>query len=142
MIFLDRRCRNWLNAWSGSQVARSTSTFQGSILEDGREDAILCCAEWLVERNWANIWLAFECGELTSLASYYVYTSCPRLMLCNVQLKPYVFKARSATIPRDWPVAADKPEEHLNSRRGGMYGPRGFDGAYYLQLMELKKPSS
>lgn len=51
------------------------------------------------------------------------------------QLKPYVFNDKRSRVPQDWPQAATgKPEEHYNSKRQGIYGPRGFDGAYYLQL--------
>ncbi|KAL7007889.1 hypothetical protein EMMF5_002536 [Cystobasidiomycetes sp. EMM_F5] len=55
-------------------------------------------------------------------------------------LKPYVFRA-SAPVPQDWPVAADKPEKDMRSKRGGIYGPKGFDGNYYLQLAELRRSS-
>lgn len=40
-----------------------------------------------------------------------------------------------------WPVADTKPvvDEDGNdwvSKRGGLFGPRGFDGAYYIQLAD------
>ena len=53
-----------------------------------------------------------------------------------LQLRPYV--ARTAKIdPKDaeWPVALSKGDRP--SKRGGIYGPRGFDGEYYLQLAEF-----
>lgn len=27
--------------------------------------------------------------------------------------------------------------DDVNSKRGGLYGPRGFDGEYYLQLSQF-----
>lgn len=33
-------------------------------------------------------------------------------------------------------MADTKSEKDLNSKRQGIYGPNGFDGAYYLQLAE------
>lgn len=57
------------------------------------------------------------------------------------QLKPYVFKTkRDPAALADWPQAATgKPEKDYASKRGGIYGPNGFDGAYYLQLAELNQ---
>ncbi|GAA6059293.1 hypothetical protein JCM10212_006686 [Sporobolomyces blumeae] len=51
-------------------------------------------------------------------------------------LKPYVAKEVKIE-PRDglWPVAEDKPDPY--SKRGGLFGPKGFDGRYYLQLAEF-----
>ncbi|KAL8280655.1 hypothetical protein RQP46_006978 [Phenoliferia psychrophenolica] len=52
-------------------------------------------------------------------------------------LKPYV--ARETKIkdaPNDWPTADSKPDR--DSKRGGLFGPRGFDGEYYLQLAEYQ----
>ena len=60
-------------------------------------------------------------------------------MRTSLQLKPYVFRGESDTIPSDWPVHSAKPTEHDNSKRGGIYaGHKGFDGQYYLQLAEFK----
>ncbi|BGP15901.1 hypothetical protein JCM10213_003670 [Rhodosporidiobolus nylandii] len=53
--------------------------------------------------------------------------------LNSTDLKPYVSKDVKLDI-RDgsWPMADTKPD--FNSKRGGLYGPNGFDGHYYLQL--------
>jgi hypothetical protein len=54
----------------------------------------------------------------------------------TLQLRPYV--ARTAKVdPKaaDWPIANTKGA-HVHSKRGGMYGPNGFDGEYYIQLSE------
>ncbi|TNY22736.1 hypothetical protein DMC30DRAFT_348524 [Rhodotorula diobovata] len=53
----------------------------------------------------------------------------------TAQLKPYVAKTVKVD-PRasNWPMADTKPS--LDSKRGGLFGPNGFDGHYYLQLAE------
>lgn len=59
------------------------------------------------------------------------------------QLKPYVSKDVTVDAARasNWPPADSKPDPH--SRRGGLYGPNGFDGHYYLQLAEaFRTPST
>lgn len=59
------------------------------------------------------------------------------------QLKPYVNKKVEVDAARasNWPPAETKPDPH--SRRGGLYGPNGFDGHYYLQLAEaFRTPST
>ncbi|CAD6580976.1 MAG: hypothetical protein CYPHOPRED_001406 [Cyphobasidiales sp. Tagirdzhanova-0007] len=60
-------------------------------------------------------------------------------------LKPYVYSHTANRVPEDWPQAATgKPEKDYDSQRQGIYGPKGFDGAYYLQLAKLyegKKPA-
>lgn len=49
------------------------------------------------------------------------------------QLRPYVAKAVKIHEHQDsWPMADTKPDK--NSRKGGTFGPRGFDGHYYIQL--------
>ncbi|GAA6049660.1 hypothetical protein JCM3770_005057 [Rhodotorula araucariae] len=50
-------------------------------------------------------------------------------------LKPYINKEVKVD-PRasNWPMADTKPS--LDSKRGGLFGPNGFDGHYYLQLAE------
>ncbi|GAA6027364.1 hypothetical protein JCM8097_007797 [Rhodosporidiobolus ruineniae] len=55
-------------------------------------------------------------------------------------LKPYVSKIVKVDA-RDgsWPMADSKPS--FDSKRGGLFGPNGFDGHYYLQLAEFMKPS-
>lgn len=61
------------------------------------------------------------------------------------QLKPYVFKRSrpsEAYMENRWPAAVHgKPEADYSSKRQGTYGPRGFDGAYYLQLADHKQGS-
>jgi hypothetical protein len=60
-----------------------------------------------------------------------------------LQLKPYVSKMVDVDAARasNWPPAETKPDPH--SRRGGLYGPNGFDGHYYLQLAEaFRTPES
>ncbi|TKA54285.1 hypothetical protein B0A53_03377 [Rhodotorula sp. CCFEE 5036] len=56
--------------------------------------------------------------------------------LDSSDLKPYVSKMVDVDAARasNWPPAETKPDPH--SRRGGLYGPNGFDGHYYLQLAE------
>ncbi|GAA5989693.1 hypothetical protein JCM10908_000593 [Rhodotorula pacifica] len=56
--------------------------------------------------------------------------------LDSSDLKPYVSKMVDVDAARasNWPAAETKPDPH--SRRGGLYGPNGFDGHYYLQLAE------
>ncbi|GAA5997904.1 mitochondrial 54S ribosomal protein mL41 MRPL27 [Rhodotorula paludigena] len=53
-------------------------------------------------------------------------------------LKPYVSKEVKVD-PRatNWPMADTKPS--FDSKRGGLFGPNGFDGHYYLQLAEAFK---
>ena len=36
-----------------------------------------------------------------------------------------------------WPVADSKKD--LYSKRGGLFGEKGFDGRYYIQLAEFMK---
>ncbi|ORY92769.1 hypothetical protein BCR35DRAFT_349092 [Leucosporidium creatinivorum] len=51
------------------------------------------------------------------------------------ELRPYV--ARTAKVDSkdaEWPVAHSKG--NLQSKRGGIYGPNGFDGEYYIQLSQ------
>jgi len=59
------------------------------------------------------------------------------------QLKPYVSRAVTPTHPNHWPIAESKPQEHLglsqSTERQSIYGPNGFDGAYYLQLARAKE---
>jgi len=40
-----------------------------------------------------------------------------------------------------WPQAETKGDD-VNSKRAGLYGPGGFDGAYYLQLAEFMQTRS
>ncbi|KAM0752286.1 hypothetical protein T439DRAFT_312421 [Meredithblackwellia eburnea MCA 4105] len=55
--------------------------------------------------------------------------------LNDSNLKPYVSReVKLADRPNDWPVANTKVGD---SKRGGLYGPNGFDGEYYLQLAEF-----
>ncbi|KAM0787752.1 hypothetical protein ACM66B_003809 [Microbotryomycetes sp. NB124-2] len=52
------------------------------------------------------------------------------------ELRPYV--ARTVKIHEhedSWPLADSKPDK--NSRKGGTFGPRGFDGEYYIQLAKF-----
>jgi hypothetical protein len=55
----------------------------------------------------------------------------------GTQLRPYVSKAAKID-PKDslWPMANTKGV-NASSKRGGIYGPNGFDGAYYIQLAEF-----
>lgn len=54
----------------------------------------------------------------------------------SLQLRPYVAKAVKITgNDGQWPMAHSKPDP--GSKRGGIYGPRGFDGEYYLQLSQF-----
>ncbi|KAK4046986.1 Homoserine dehydrogenase [Microbotryomycetes sp. JL201] len=53
-------------------------------------------------------------------------------------LRPYVAKAVKIHEHQDsWPMADSKPDK--NSRKGGTFGPRGFDGEYYIQLARFMK---
>ncbi|GAA6022577.1 hypothetical protein JCM10207_006592 [Rhodosporidiobolus poonsookiae] len=58
--------------------------------------------------------------------------------LNSTELKPYVSKEVKVDV-RDgsWPMADTK--ESFDSKRGGLYGPNGFDGHYYLQLAGFVK---
>ncbi|KAK4046776.1 Homoserine dehydrogenase [Microbotryomycetes sp. JL221] len=48
-------------------------------------------------------------------------------------LRPYVARAVKIHESQDsWPMADSKPDK--NSRKGGTFGPNGFDGEYYIQL--------
>ncbi|SGY48684.1 BQ5605_C001g00680 [Microbotryum silenes-dioicae] len=59
------------------------------------------------------------------------------LGLNTTDLKPYVAKeVKLDTKDGLWPMAATKGEDQC-SKRGGLYGPKGFDGEYYLQLAEF-----
>ncbi|GAA5970394.1 hypothetical protein JCM3765_005684 [Sporobolomyces pararoseus] len=58
----------------------------------------------------------------------------------TTDLKPYVSKeVKIDTRDGTWPVAETKEDKY--SKRGGMYGERGFDGKYYIQLAEFLKDS-
>jgi len=56
--------------------------------------------------------------------------------LDECDLKPYVAREVKITEADDagWPQANTKGD--TPSKRNGLFGPRGFDGAYYLQLAE------
>ncbi|CEQ40405.1 SPOSA6832_02044, partial [Sporobolomyces salmonicolor] len=58
--------------------------------------------------------------------------------LNECDLKPYVAKEVKID-PRDgaWPMADAKPDPQ--SKRGGLFGPKGFDGRYYIQLAQYMK---
>ncbi|SCV74027.1 BQ2448_6459 [Microbotryum intermedium] len=57
--------------------------------------------------------------------------------LNTTELKPYVAKeVKVDTKDGLWPMAATKGKDQY-SKRGGLYGPNGFDGEYYLQLAEF-----
>lgn len=78
-------------------------------------------------------------GELRRSLSSQMSPAARADPLHALQLRPYV--ARTAKIdPKDaeWPVALNKPlnPDGKPSKRGGIYGPRGFDGEYYIQLSE------
>ncbi|GAA5860080.1 hypothetical protein JCM1840_001871 [Sporobolomyces johnsonii] len=53
--------------------------------------------------------------------------------LNECDLKPFVAKDFKI-YPKDgtWPIADTKPDPY--SKRGGLFGPNGFDGKYYIQL--------
>lgn len=53
------------------------------------------------------------------------------------QMQPYVARFVKPTTPASWPMADTKSEKERKSKRQGLFGPGGFDGAYYLQLAEL-----
>lgn len=53
-------------------------------------------------------------------------------------MKPYVGKeVKIDTRDGTWPVADSKKD--LYSKRGGLFGEKGFDGRYYIQLAEFMK---
>lgn len=52
------------------------------------------------------------------------------------QLLPYVDRNAKIEAEGVWPQA-DTKGDTVNSKRAGLYGPGGFDGAYYLQLAEF-----
>ncbi|GAA98440.1 uncharacterized protein L969DRAFT_424096 [Mixia osmundae IAM 14324] len=62
--------------------------------------------------------------------------------LATTEMKPYVALTEKSsqdsidppTTPAGWPMADTKPEASRSSLRGGIFGPKGMDGAYYLQL--------
>ncbi|GAA5980556.1 hypothetical protein JCM11641_006679 [Rhodosporidiobolus odoratus] len=58
--------------------------------------------------------------------------------LNGTDLKPYVSKTVKLDA-RDgsWPMAESKPS--FDTKRGGIFGPNGFDGHYYLQLAEFMR---
>ncbi|GAA5928316.1 mitochondrial 54S ribosomal protein mL41 MRPL27 [Sporobolomyces koalae] len=59
----------------------------------------------------------------------------------STDLKPYVSKnVKIETNDGTWPVADSKADPY--SKRGGLYGERGFDGKYYLQLARYLKDQS
>lgn len=49
---------------------------------------------------------------------------------------PYVDRNAKIEPEQEWPKA-DTKGVHAQSKRGGTYGPNGFDGEYYLQLAEF-----
>lgn len=84
-------------------------------------------------------------GELTLISAFLLPFSSSSSPLLVQQLKPYVSKDVKIDLHDGaWPMADTKPS--FDTKRGGIFGPNGFDGAYYLQLAEFmrdtKQPES
>jgi hypothetical protein len=72
----------------------------------------------------------------TSNLTTFAFLELPSLTCIICQLRPYVAKTAKITGNNgQWPMAHSKPDP--GSKRGGIYGPNGFDGEYYLQLSEF-----